>query len=165
MNHSGRLSMSRKSLTSWVLVAGLFSAAANAASPALIVHGPDAVARDIAAADRAFSARSAAVGEAKAFREYMDATDGLEFGGGEPKRGAAAIYAAHGGDAAPKGVLTWEPAEVFAAASGDLGTSWGNWTLKPADPAKKTETGRYVTVWRKNAAGAWKGVVDIGDSD
>jgi ketosteroid isomerase-like protein len=26
-------------------------------------------------------------------------------------------------------------------------------------------TGRYVTVWRKNAAGQWKGLIDIGNPD
>ncbi|MBS0411858.1 MAG: nuclear transport factor 2 family protein, partial [Proteobacteria bacterium] len=25
--------------------------------------------------------------------------------------------------------------------------------------------GRYVTVWRKNAKGEWKGLIDIGNAD
>jgi ketosteroid isomerase-like protein len=95
----------------------------------------------------------------------MDEKDGLEFAGGEPKRGAAAIYDAHGGDKAETAVLTWKPAEVFVAASGDLGVTWGRWTEKPNDPERKLETGRYVTVWRKDAAGGWKGIIDIGQSN
>ena len=82
-------------------------------APPLIIHGPAAVAQAIAETDRAFSARSAAIGTAKAFRDFMDGKDGLEFAGGEPKRGAQEIFNAHGGDSPPKSVLTWEPAEVF----------------------------------------------------
>ncbi len=137
----------------------------KAADTPLIIHGPAAVAQAIAETDRAFSARSAAIGTAKAFREFMDGKDGLEFAGGEPKRGAQEIFSAHGGDAPPKSVLTWEPAEVFAAASGDLGATWGHWLLKPNDRSKKPQTGHYVTVWRKAPSGDWKGVIDIGDDD
>jgi ketosteroid isomerase-like protein len=146
--------------------AGLIGAQpAMAESAPLIIHGPETVAREIAAADRAFSARSTAAGTAKAFRDFMDGKDGLEFAAGEPKRGAKEIYDAHGGDAPPKSVLTWEPTEIFASAGGDMGVSWGHWLSKPNDPAKKSLTGHYVTVWRKNPAGEWRGVVDIGDAD
>lgn len=150
------------------LLIGLTHAFHAAAGPstkdsAVTIHGPEAPAREILAADRAFSDRSAAVGDAKAFKEFMDGADGLEFGGGEPRRGAEEIYQSHGGDAASKGVLTWKPAEVFVSTSGDLGATWGHWLLTPNDPDKKSETGRYVTVWRKGASGGWKGIIDIGD--
>ena len=138
---------------------------ARAQTTPLILHGPEAPARAIAAADSAFSARSAAVGTAKAFRDFMDGKDGLEFAGGEPKRGSREIYDVHGGDAPPKSVLTWAPTEVFAAVGGDMGVSWGHWLLKPNDAGKKSLTGRYVTVWRKDPAGEWKGIVDIGEAD
>ena len=95
----------------------------------------------------------------------MDGKDGLSFDGGEPKRGADTIYQSHGGDAPPHGVLAWEPAEVFAASGGDMGVTWGHWVMKPNDSAKKASTGHYVTVWRKEASGEWKGIVDIGDAD
>jgi len=158
--------MSRRLVTLLALGAGLMAAQpARAESAALIIHGPEAIAREIAAADTAFSARSTAVGTAKAFRDFMDGKDGLEFAGGEPKRGAKEIYDAHGGDAPPKSVLSWSPTEIFAATGGDMGVSWGHWLLKPNDPARKPMTGHYVTVWRKNPAGEWKGVVDIGDAD
>ncbi|MDB5397149.1 MAG: hypothetical protein JWM91_4655 [Rhodospirillales bacterium] len=146
--------------------AGLIATQRSADDPApLIVHGPEAVAREIAAADKAFSARSATAGTATAFRDFMDGKDGLEFAGGEPERGSKEIYDAHGGDHPFKSVLTWEPAEIFASAGGNLGVSWGHRLSKPNDPAEKPITGHYVTVWRKNPAGEWKGVVDIGDAD
>ncbi len=151
--------------TAFALAGGLLATHPAFADPAApIVHGPDAVAREIIAADHAFSVQSSKIGTAKAFREFMDGKDGLKFDGGEPKRGSQEIYEAEGGDAPSKRVLTWEPAEVYAAASGDLGATWGHWVMTSSDPAKKPLTGHYVTVWHK-AAGEWKGVIDIGDVD
>jgi ketosteroid isomerase-like protein len=42
------------------------------------------------------------------------------------------------------------------------GSALGRYTRTSADPAKKPVTGRYVTVWRKNADGKWRVVMDIG---
>jgi ketosteroid isomerase-like protein len=97
-------------------------------------------------------------------REFMDPIDGLSFAGGEPARGADAIYAAHGG-ARPGGTLTWTPSEVFAAEAGDMGATWGHFRFTPPAPGATPVTGRYVTVWRKSPAGAWKALVDIGNPD
>ena len=130
--------------------------------PPVVVHGPMAVAQEIVAAELAFDARSEAAGPAQAMREYMDPADGLSFNGGEPARGAAAIFAANGG--AHPGKLTWYPTEVFAAKGGDMGAAWGRFRFTPPRPAAKTVTGEYVTVWRKSAAG-WKGILDIGTPD
>jgi hypothetical protein len=149
---------------------GLAGAGARAAEPGIqvaggppvIVHGPMAVAKSIITAELAFNARSEAVGPALAMREFMDPVDGLSFTGGEPARGAAAIFQAHGGDR-KAGALSWVPAEVFASAGGDMGATWGHFTFTP--PAGgHVVTGKYVTVWRKRD-GAWKGVLDIGNPD
>lgn len=129
-----------------------------------IIHGPKATAEAILKADRDFDALSASEGAAKAFRTYMDATDGLVFAGHDPVRGAEAIYKIEGGDAPPQTRLHWEPAEVFAS-TGDMGVTWGRWVLTATGSTKPLITGRYVTVWRKNAQGEWKGVIDIGDHD
>ena len=117
------------------------------------------------AVDRDFAAYASAHGVANGFRAYMDPKDGLEFAGGEPRRGADAIYQAEGGDKPEAAHLTWAPTEAFVAKSNDLGVTWGRWTDTPIDPAKKPLTGRYVTVWRKDAEGHWKGLIDIGTPD
>lgn len=118
------------------------------------------------AADRAFSLRAGEIGVAKAFREYMSDADAMAFGGGgEPARGPDAIYAAQGGDTPDNGKLVWAPVEAWGATGGDMAVTTGKWTFMPDDPAKQPRTGRYVTVWRKNGAGQWKGVVDIGNPD
>jgi len=137
-----------------------FATAAHAADPS-------ETAKDQAmAADRAFSARAGEIGVAKAFREYMSDTDAIAFAGGaEPARGPDQIYAAYGGDAPDNGKLAWAPVEGWSSNGGDMAVTTGKWTFTPNDTAKKPRTGRYVTVWRKNGAGQWKGIVDIGNPD
>ena len=128
------------------------------------MHGPAEAARAILAAEAAFNARSQQAGPAIAMREYLDPVDGLSFTGDEPARGAAAIYAAHGGDH-PVGTLSWVPAEVFASQGGDMGAVWGHYRLTPPGRLTSVITGKYVTVWRRNPDGAWKGIIDIGVPD
>jgi ketosteroid isomerase-like protein len=132
--------------------------------PPVRVHGPVAVAKQLIAAEQAFEVESVAKGPAVAMRDNFDAQDGLIFAGGEPARGAAAIYATHGGDK-PGGKLTWVPAEVFADRGGDMGATWGHFRFVPPGATGPAVTGKYVTVWRKNAAGQWKGLIDIGNPD
>ncbi len=132
---------------------------------------PPARARDAAAetaaavraADVAFEKRAQAVSVAQAFRETMDEADGLQFGSGAPTRGAAAIYQAMGGDAPSKTRLEWTPVDAWGSKGGDMGVTTG--TFKFTNLGAASFTGRYVTVWRKNAAGAWKGLIDIGAPD
>ncbi len=147
-------------------VAGLLAVtpvSAGPNAPPVIVHGPAAVAKSIIAAERAFEARSEAAGAPTAMREFMDPVDGLSFAGGEPARGAEAIFNAHGGNK-PAGKLSWVPTEVFADASGEMGATWGHFRFVAPVAGAKTVTGRYVTVWRKRD-GKWQGIIDIGDPD
>ena len=52
-------------------------------------------------------------------------------------------------------------------AGGDLGYTFGSneISLNDAKGARVTTEGEYVTIWRKQADGSWKAVVDIGNSD
>ncbi|MCL6697990.1 nuclear transport factor 2 family protein [Sphingomonas sp. NSE70-1] len=53
---------------------------------------------------------------------------------------------------------------VIVAASGDLASSRGHYTMTYTDPVTKqpkTETGNYLTVYRKVADGSWKAVEDF----
>jgi ketosteroid isomerase-like protein len=88
------------------------------------------------------------------------AEDALFFNGGEPSRGRAA--AAEGWkDIIAKNIhLHWTPSESQVA--GDMGYTWGHYEL--AIGAMK-RTGRYVTVWRRQADGSWKVVLDVGQPD
>lgn len=63
--------------------------------------------------------------------------------------------------------LTWEPTMAFASAGGDLGYTLGTWRSSRAGPEGNAEvhTGKYVTIWRKQADGGWKVVFDGGNPD
>jgi ketosteroid isomerase-like protein len=53
---------------------------------------------------------------------------------------------------------------IIVAASGELASSRGHYTMTYTDPATKqakTETGNYLTVYRKAADGSWKAVEDF----
>ncbi len=140
--------------------------AATTTLAAPVVHGPPAATAAVLAAEQAYSDRFARVTVAEGMRDFVDPNDGLAFAGGDPARGSAAAFAAFGGDAAPKTLhLTWVPAEVFAAASGDMAASWGRFTMTDAAGKLPPFTGHYVTVWRKAADGQWKALMDIGSPD
>lgn len=60
--------------------------------------------------------------------------------------------------------LKWDPVRAEMAASGDLGFTHGTWE-KPGKDKEGKETvyrGKYLTVWRRDDAGKWKVVADIG---
>jgi ketosteroid isomerase-like protein len=53
---------------------------------------------------------------------------------------------------------------IIVAASGELASSRGHYTMTYTDPATKqpkTETGSYLTVYRKAGDGSWKAVEDF----
>ena len=61
--------------------------------------------------------------------------------------------------------LTWEPRQ--ADASGDVGYTDGTYEVRFRDAKgdAAVRTGRYLTVWKKQADGSWKVVRDIGVQD
>jgi ketosteroid isomerase-like protein len=54
----------------------------------------------------------------------------------------------------------WEPTEAELALSGDLGWTRGRWGSDAGGSAKWA--GEYLSVWRKEASGAWRVVADCG---
>ena len=70
-----------------------------------------------------------------------------------------------GGDAPSQTRLEWTPLDAWGSRGGDLGVTTGTWKFTGPPPGATVVTGRYVTVWRKNAAGQWKGLIDIGNPD
>jgi len=58
----------------------------------------------------------------------------------------------------------WEPTGVDISASGDLGYTYGNYIRKYKDNSNQwvTGTGKYTSIWKKDTAGHWKIVLDIG---
>jgi len=67
----------------------------------------------------------------------------------------------------PADQLTWKPVKIDVAESGDLAYSLGTWQLKGKNPqgVDVTQTGKYITVWKKQKDGSWKVVADTGTVD
>jgi ketosteroid isomerase-like protein len=67
----------------------------------------------------------------------------------------------------PADQLTWKAVKIDVADSGDLAYSLGNWQLKGknAKGEEVTQTGKYITVWKKQKGGSWKVVADTGTVD
>ena len=64
--------------------------------------------------------------------------------------------------------LKFAPNKVDVAKSGDIGYVQGTYTSAATDPKTKRRTmekGNYVTVYRKQADGAWKIIEDINTTD
>ena len=64
-----------------------------------------------------------------------------------------------------KPLLAWQPSFAGIAASGDMGFTTGPWEAKgDINDEKPSGYGHFVTVWKKQADGSWKFVVDLGIS-
>ena len=112
-------------------------------------------------ADRDFARETAERGTAG----WVDAfaSDGKLVGGGGVIEGHDAIREAMGALDDADYSLAWEP--VFAEASGNLGYTHGTYRRETVDGDGNPvlETGRYVTIWRRDEDGQWRVVLDIGN--
>lgn len=112
--------------------------------------------------DAAFSAMAQSDGVGAAFATYMDAVEGQLVQPGVVVKGEQAIREAFAGW--PENVkLIWTPDGGYAGSDGDLAVTTGRY--RRVEDGKTAGEGRYVTVWKKNGGGDWKGVVDIGAPD
>lgn len=111
--------------------------------------------------DRAFSQYSEDKGMKNAFIEYIDSNGVLLRPNELPIVGADAIdYLIQLNDS--NYVLTWQPKTGVVAKSGELGYTYGIYTLIPSQ--KDTVLyGTYVSIWKKQSDGNWKFVLDAGN--
>lgn len=95
------------------------------------------------------------------------ADDGVALGNGaQPLIGKVAI--AKSAAWSPKDYqLTWTPTDALMGPSGDMGYTWGHYEgrSKDANGNSVVTSGRYITMWRKQADGSWKVVLDVGAND
>ena len=112
-------------------------------------------------ADRSFSKLSDEKGMKAAFIEFIDSNGVLLKPDQLPIAGANAIdYLIQQNDTGF--ILTWQPHDGFVAASGELGYTYGIYSLKPSG-RDTVFYGTYVTIWKKQKNGAWKFVLDSGN--
>lgn len=149
-------------------------AARGAAVLAIVLAGcqpaPDAEKElgSLLATDREFAAASVARGAAEAFREYL-LEEALQLPAGSmPISGRDNIYREMK-KGAEGVVLKWEPRDGLVAASGELGYTWGMYTVEVRlvegrDGGQTTvRSGKYLNVWKKDARGRWRVLVDTGN--
>ncbi|HEX8241683.1 MAG TPA: DUF4440 domain-containing protein [Allosphingosinicella sp.] len=126
-------------------------AAVAAVSPA--TAAPRADVAEVVAAERAFAAAARTDGVNAAFVRFS-APDALVFQPGPTS--AKAALAAH---PIPPIALNWWPAYAGIAASGDLGFTTGPYEIGAGE---KRRHGWYFTVWKRQADGSWRWVLDHG---
>lgn len=115
--------------------------------------------REIQQADIDFSNFSREHGMRKAFMEFIDDDGVLMRDNHMPIVGANAIdFITSINDSTI--TLAWEPLGGEMSVSGDLGYTYGVYELKDSLNIQK---GTYVTIWKKQANGKWKFVLDSGN--
>ena len=67
----------------------------------------------------------------------------------------------------PGFAISWEASQAVIAANGDLGYTVGTnkVTMLGSNGSPVTTVGKAVTVWRKEANGTWRCVLDIWNAD
>ena len=115
--------------------------------------------------DREFAKASLDRGTAEAFKMYIteDATIFPEMS--EPIKGKENIYK-HLREDEYRYVIDWEPQDASVAASGEIGWTWGNYTLYrlKGDEEIAMMYGKYLDVWKKQEDGSWKMYLDMANS-
>lgn len=157
--------MNRRLLPRWQRAAAARSAAAlvlAAVAPAACTTpdapGPLSAADSLARTELGFAAAARQDNVRDAFLAHI-AEDGILFRPG-PVHGRDALEHQQPG---PE-LLAWRPIYAEAAASGDLGFTTGPWSFRPRRDTADVAFGHFVTVWKKQADGAWRFVLDIGVS-
>jgi ketosteroid isomerase-like protein len=132
--------------------------ATNPPAPAPAPPAPELAAalEEVVRTEQEFSRTSVARGTREAFLAFL-AEDAVLFRPG-PVPGRQAIEARPAGP----GYLAWRPIHAEIAASADLGYTTGPYEARPAADAAEKSFGHYITVWKKQADGGWKAVVDGG---
>jgi ketosteroid isomerase-like protein len=116
--------------------------------------------RSLVEAELAFAADARAPGMATAFAaRWLE--DGVFFLPGAPLAiGPEAVAKALEGE---RSDVRWAPLRF--AVSGDLGVTWAPtaWLMPAAAGGHRALQGRFVTTWKRDAAGVWKVWTDIGN--
>jgi ketosteroid isomerase-like protein len=140
-----------------LLVCAALSVAAQTqkAAPAL---------REMVNTERAFSRMSEEKGIREAFAAFI-ADDGILF---RPRAvvGKKWMQEHPLPPSNTRPLLTWQPIYAFMSRSGDLGYTTGPWQYKnDIKDAKPSAFGNFMTIWKKQAGGKWRFVLDLGISN
>ena len=131
-----------------VLIAACLMGLVAARAP--VRHQPDP--SSVLAAEIAFNRLARDKGQWTAFRETA-ADDAVMF---VPQRVLAKQWLK--GRADPPKSVSWTPSVIHVSCDGNLAASTGNWQRPDGS------VGYFTTIWRRDKRGAWKWVLDHGDT-
>lgn len=115
---------------------------------------------EVLQADKEFSDMSKHIGIKKAYLEYMSDEGVLLRPGFLPITGAFAVdYLSTLADEDYE--LSWEPKGGMIAESGDLGFTYGVYSLKTRDTIYQ---GTYTNIWKKKENGPWRYVLNTSNA-
>ncbi|HKI88868.1 MAG TPA: DUF4440 domain-containing protein [Draconibacterium sp.] len=111
-------------------------------------------------ADKSFSDASGKIGYAKAFIDFAHPDVAFLRDNSMPVVGKTAVQRLF--ENAPSTGLnfSWEPLGGDIAKSGELGYTYGVYTITQDSVIEK---GTYVSVWKKDGNGQWKYILDSGN--
>jgi uncharacterized protein (TIGR02246 family) len=153
------------SFAGFLLLTGCNSAPPAPATPTVDISAEQGKIRDL---ETAWVAASAAKDLDKILSYYAD--DAILITPGAPAaKGKDAIRGAWKDMLAdPKLKLAFSSERVAISTSGDMAAANGSYTLTVTNPKTKKaldDKGSYVTVYKKQADGAWKAIDDINASE
>ena len=115
---------------------------------------------EVLQADEEFSDMSKHIGIKKAYMEYMSDEGVLLRPDFLPITGASAVdYLSTLADEDYE--LSWEPTGGMIANSGELGYTYGVYSLKTRDT---TYQGTYTNIWKKKGNGPWRYVLNTSNA-
>jgi ketosteroid isomerase-like protein len=114
--------------------------------------------------DREFSDLSLKIGAPESFLTYIDDSCVLLRPNRNPVIGRKKIEELYS-TPDTSFTLSWKPLSADISGSGDLGYTYGIFTVSMDSPEgiKVTKEGTYVTIWKKDINGNWKFVLDTGN--
>lgn len=142
-----------------ILVLGLLSACVSPPSPE---NDPVALKEELRQAEADFAQRVAEKGLRDAFT-YFAADEAAVIRDERLIGGRDSIGAVYAGAEGKDISLTWAPEKIDVAASGDLGYTYGKYTFIQRDSTGKEQArseGYYRTIWKRQADGSWRYVLD-----
>jgi ketosteroid isomerase-like protein len=111
-------------------------------------------------------ARATAEGGGSAFASYF-ADDAVTLSNGKPPVTGHDAIAREATWSPKEYQLDWTPQGGQMSPAGDMGFTWGHYEgrAKDRNGNPTVTTGRYMTIWKKQADGAWKVVLDSSNDE
>lgn len=117
--------------------------------------------------DKAFSRLSETHGMKYAFLQYIDSKGVLFRENRFPITGYKEVKEYYSTISDSAFTLKWEPMFADVSKSGDLGYTYGIYTIEIEPQQENDEPvinkGTYITIWKKQRDGTWKWVLDSGN--